>query len=268
MKLAVIYCTYDLPKYIHKSLNPWINLKNELGIGIFGVHGLFKENFENGVKDEDFETQQELLKLRFEDKIDWLYLQNNYDAPSVARKYEKEAEIRDYACQEILSRGGYTHLMILDGDEIYTEQEIRNIHNYVDDNKFVAWFSLEFRNLTFSDTQYTKGFIPPRIFSLSTGPFQIKKIYWDNDIVYVSKSDQSAIDYKLLASEKIPVRLCNPKHLTWNDFDRSCVKIRYQEQHFGHCGFEINKEEKRIQFSESFHKKHGILIPELFSIDE
>jgi hypothetical protein len=261
IKLGIIFCAYDHPDYVENCLNPWIAAKSKHNIKIAGVHGLFRENAENGVKDEDFETQSKLISLNNSGELDYLYLQNNY-AQSSPKKYETEAQIRNYALQYLLTQE-INYVLLLDLDEFWTEQEIDNVFNYLSrlENKFYAWFSINYKNIVFDGTKYLDTFCPPRVFKVNLGAYKLNEIYWDNDFNYID-GEGKIKSYKEFSNKSIPKNLAFINHLTWLDKDGP-DKYLYQMKHFGHCGYKWNEIEKRLEFNLEFYNKIGQKSPEL-----
>lgn len=260
--LGIIYCCYGNPDYVSPCLEPWLKLKEELNIKIAGVHGQFKEYHDLGMEDNDFDTYQRLVNLKFENKLDFLYCQKSFSFDIDQKiEYKTEAEIRDIGLKYLLGQN-VEYVILLDNDEFYTEQNIRNIVNYVDKNPFIDWFSINFKNYVFDGKCWIDGFCPPRIFKVDNSKHRISDIYWDNDINYRAKSTGDIFSYKSFSNKQISRNIAHIKHLTWLHTNGK-EKYEYQMKHFGHCGYKWNYETNTLEFNQEFHKKHGIPIPEL-----
>jgi hypothetical protein len=265
MKLGVIYCCYDSLDYLG-FLDPWIKLKESLNIKLAGVHGCFEE-MASFIEDNDEETLEQLLQLRYDGQLDFLYVQNDYPT-KVKEKfiYQSEAIIRNYALQWLLKEG-VTHVMLLDADEKYSEEEIQKLVKFLEKDNFTAWYSIEFKNLTFSEQTYTKSFCPPRIWRVNSSESKIKEIYYDNDINYTLGAQ--IVSYKQLSTKKIPLIICNPLHYTWLNNERSKNKIAYQSRHFAHgagCSFKWNNEKNSLEWNDEYFKKTSQIPPKLHTI--
>lgn len=267
MKIGLIFCAYGIPEYVNESLNPWIKLKDKYDIKITACHGLFKEYHENGIEDNDFDTQNQLLFLRSQNKIDYLYVQNHYgvDFATNIKKYETEAKIRDY-CLQYLLKENVDYVILWDLDEFATEIQIENLFNYIGktENKFYNWFSIEYKNLVFTENQYIEGFCPPRVFKTNTYNLRLNEIYWDNDLSYTD--GKKTISYKELSSKKIPKSIINPNHKTWLSNNRSKEKVNYQLKHFGHCGYKWDETNNQLEFDQKFYQKINQKIPNILTI--
>ena len=272
MKIGIIYCSYGVPDLINELIKPWTNLKDKLNIKIAAVHGQFKEYHEIGTTDNDYPSQVILKNLEFNNDIDYLYLQDDYNlfVPDKYRNtiYQTEAEIRDKGLQFLLKEE-VDYVMLWDGDEEITEDEIDNIINYIQKDEFIAWYSLEYKNLTFNRQTYTKGFAPPRIFKVNYNNLKLKQMVYDNDVIYQDINGNS-VGYKQLPNKKIPIYIANPLHYSWCDYERSKSKIEYQNKHFGHyagCSFKINEDKKEIEWNQDYFLKTSQNPPELFKLE-
>ena len=272
MSIGVIFCCYGNHKYVEPCLENWLKLKDKYNIKIAGVHGQFKENHELGFPDNDFATAALLRALENRGLIDYLYIQNEFIS-SKASIYQTEAEIRDKGLQYLLKES-VDFVILLDSDEIYTEQEIENLINYINkkDNEFDFLFKIEFKNLTFSDKIYTKGFNPKRVWRVDIGEFILSRVAYDNDMEYVHKATGRPLSDDLMVWKSIPTNILNPLHHSWDDYKRSCEKIRYQELRWAPpkgngCGFKISEENKCIEFNMDYYDRLNIRIPELYNIE-
>lgn len=258
MKIGLLCCFYNCEEMLYKVILPWLNIKENLknvDIDIAVVHGLFKENHENGMYNNDHAT---LNLLKGGTWHNYLYIQPD-------NIYETEAEIRNHGLQYLLKQN-CDYIILLDGDEIYNEKEIINIIEYINEESFISWFNIEFKNLTFDENSYTIGFNPPRVFKVKSGNFELNSMYWDNDVYYIDER-KNFVSYKDLSSRCIPKKLCNPLHYTWLNNERSKAKIAYQEAHFKNgagCSFKWG--ENGLEWNEDYFIKTGQPKPTLHSI--
>ena len=266
MKFGLLFCAYGIPEYLEQSINPWIGAKKKFDIKIAAVHGQFKENHDLGYEDNDLKTQQKLLDKLASQKLDFVYIQNEYNNE---KKYESEAQIRNKGLQYLLGQK-VDYVILWDLDEVITEQEIDNLINYIQKDEFIAWYNIEYKNLTFNRKTFTKGFSPPRVFKTNYGGgYKLKEMIYDNDVSYET-IDGQIIHYKQLPSKRIGTHVLNPLHYTWCDYERARQKIEYQNKHFGHyagCSFKINEKEQKIEFNEDYYRKTNEMLPELYYLE-
>lgn len=169
----------------------------------------------------------------------------------------KESEARNMPLNFLLFND-VDWIWLLDGDEVYTEEQISSIKAYVEKVGHGNWFfSLNFKNIVFDGSSWIDGFQPPRIFSnrIHGG---IKEFYWDNDIVY-----EDGTNYKSLTHINVPKIHAHINHYTWLNNDLGRRKVEYQKTHFGHCSYKWNDQKEALEFDEEFHVRHGLEIPKL-----
>lgn len=267
MKIGVIYCCYGNPEYVGDCINPWRGAKEKHNILIAAVHGQFKEYHELGIDDNDYYTIDRLKWKNQTGVIDNLYIQNDFGCGKNPI-YQTEAEIRDNGLQWLLKEK-CDIIWLLDNDERYTVEDINNIIKYIDefDNKFYAWFSINFKNYVFDGKQWIDGFCPPRIFRTKYPSyvynFVLNKCYWDNDFEYISDTGLSKT-YKEFSSKEIPRKIAHVKHLTWLH-ENGEQKEKYQREHFGGvCSYKFNKETQKLEFDiDGYYKKLNLPLSEL-----
>lgn len=268
MKIGLLCCFYNCAKDLERVIAPWLeygeNDPHKFQISV--VHGLFKEYAQNGVIDNDFDTQQILKNASW---WDFLYLQNNYTHINDKYKYQTEAEIRTSGLKYLLEKQ-CDYIWLLDGDEFYTVEQIKKIIIYIsqEDNKFITWFSIPMRNYIFSGHEYIEGFCPPRIFKVMSNyvePFKIQELYWDNDMIYKSFISNREVQYKYFPHKSIPKNLISGgiKHMTWLHTN-SKLKYEYQMKHFGHCGYKWNYETNQLELNLEYYRENNIPLPEIF----
>ena len=189
MKIGILACIYDLPDLAAKCLDPWFKLKDELNLIIGCCHGQFKEYAEFSSKDDS--ATLNVLK--------------NYTFDCFYQSVEPDLEhkIRDVVLQELLEKE-VDYVVLLDGDEIWTEDQIRSLVQTVKKNPLYDWFSIEYKNLTFTENLYTLGFCPPRVFKkTSLSNKKMHGFYWDNDVYYEDAQAGTLTSYKLLSEKQI-----------------------------------------------------------------
>lgn len=261
-KIGIVFCAYNVAEYLEASIKPWIELRKEYPILISMVHAQFREMYELGFPDNDRETLEMLLHNKYED---YLYIANNYWMNKPENYiYEDEATVRNHALTPLLENN-IEYLWLWDGDEIADIEELKKTIDFIQKDEFIAWYRTEYRNLTFSENQYTTGFRPPRIFKANYGNCKLSKFYWDNDVLYVNKDTKQDIDYKLLPSCDVPRAKFFAKHYTWLNNERSKNKILYQEKHFSNgagCAFKWG--DRGLEWNKKYFELTKQSTPELY----
>jgi hypothetical protein len=249
MKIGIIYCAYNCFSYVKDSLRPFIQARqNGLISEISSVSIPFAEYSDlNQTKDE---TTDFLISLSEENSIDKVFTE-----PS----HIKEHKARDL-CLQYLKKVDCDVVWMVDGDEFYTEQDIKNIITFVNQNKNYCWYSINFKNYIFDGKQWTDGFCPPRIFRSTFGKSKINSFFWDNDIVY--EYNNNALSYKNIVNLEIPRSVCHVKHLTWLH-ENGKLKYEYQMKHFGACSYKWNYQKNELEFDEDFFIRNNIAKPKI-----
>lgn len=257
-KIGIVYLSYNNQNYLERFLSPWINARaNNLGGNQFVISAVslpFKEYENMPGFAEDHVTYKMLETLIQYEKIDYL---------TTTPLYQTEAEARTAGMGPLLIEN-CDIVMLVDGDEYYTSKQIEEIFKFVEINKFISWFSVNFRNYVFTERHYLADlFIPPRIFKTKTNGFTISRFYFDNDIFYKSDLDGKEQSYKSLPHMDLPKSLI-VNHYSWLSNENSKRKIEYQNKHFSHglgCSYKWNNEANEVQFNEEYFKKAGLPLP-------
>jgi hypothetical protein len=245
MNIGIIYCAYNTIEYIKDSIAPWLKLKQNYSISIAAISAPFEEfPIEDSAPDG---TTDFLKNLYLDKKIDFFF-----EEP----KFQKEHVLRDLALQTLLKHGDYDFIWLVDSDEIYLINEIKNILDFLSQNPYVGSYELYFKNY-FQNTKtfYCTNFV--RIFNnkINGG---IKNFSWDCEVIYKDGSH-----FKSLATKIIDKSLCFVSHYTWLSDRRSYSKIKYQKKHFGACSFRWNLDSSTIEIDENFFRMTGYKKPVL-----
>jgi glycosyltransferase involved in cell wall biosynthesis len=240
--IGVLLCAYDCEENLKACIAPWL----KTDANICGVSVPFAEYEKMGSQPKD--RTQQILKdsgVKF------------FDSP----KFVSEAKARNMPLN-FLKQSGSKLIWLVDGDEIYSSEQIESILKFVNFpiNQFSQWFRVNFKNFVFDGSSWTDGFCPPRIFRTEN----LGEFYWDNDISFLKGSDR--INQEEVLNVEIPRIIAHVQHQTWLNTDKSRRKIQYQNEHFAHqgkacCSFAWNRAEKRVEFNEEFFSGHGIPIP-------
>ena len=230
MKIGVLGCFYGSADLLPQVLEPWKALKAEATINeasqtyfIAGVNAQFKEYAELGYPDDDAETRAVLKKELSDGFFDFLRV-------SPAPLSEKEA--RNIPLQYLLDQK-VDLVWMLDGDETYTPEQIRNIIEYVQKTPQYDYYHVHFDNYVFGDTKWGDDFFPPRIFRTGRSG-GIAGFTFDNELEF---ADGSKLYDRIPGI--VPKRVAHVRHDTWRLVDAE-RKIAYQRKHFGYCMFTMS----------------------------
>lgn len=256
MKVGLLFCAYNCDHSIDEVLKPWIEVKrrNHPDQFLFSFsYGQFKEYADLfGVAPVIYPAWYEKHK----DNIDFFQL-----LPPLS-----EAENRNAALKPLL-KAACDLIMLVDAqDEYFTVAQIDEIFDKVRLDKFVSWFSIQYRNFVFDEKTYlVNPFTPPRIFRVNTNGYKLHKVFWDNDLSYLC-GDGREISYKDLPNKLIRNEP-GIKHLSWMSDETGKKKCLYQLNHFqGQCGYKWNEIENKLEFNEDYYQKLGQKVPDTMKI--
>lgn len=254
MKIGILGCGYACETYIDKVFAPWKELKND-NLIISCVSAQFKEYEDLNIHLDNKATENKLNQYLLDGTIHSLVVPN---------EAMDEATARNCALKYLLALK-CDYIWLLDfADEVYTTKEIIKTINYIEQEPFITWFRIEFKNLVFSEKTYVDGFRPPRIFKVrNPNNFILNSFYYDNDVVYYNSEVSNS--YKDFSSLIIPKNICNPLHYTWLDNESSKNKIKYQEKRWGVNGCSF-KWDNRLKWNEEYYKKTNQPIPTLLNV--
>lgn len=159
MKIGLLFCAYNCDHSIDEVLKPWLEVKRRATPDQFILsfsYGQFKEYADLfGAAPIVYPAWYD----RYKTNIDFFQL-----LPPLS-----EAENRNAALKPLLE-AGCDLIMLVDGqDEYFTVAQIDEIFNKVVLERYVSWFSIQYRNFVFNEKTYLAApFTPPRIFRTKT----------------------------------------------------------------------------------------------------
>lgn len=262
-KIGVLYCGYNTEEYVEQSLQTWTNAKLDRLMGcefvICAVSLPFLEYKGDSFKDK---TQDILWEFYNGNLIDRLITEPEYIPEWVAR---------DIAAQYLIGQG-VDAIWLVDSDEIYDEQSIANILQYVELERFCSWFRIPLTNYVFDkQTVLEEKFCPPRIWRVNTNGYKLNECIFDNDFSYKGTVNtgygfqEVLVKDKDLPSKTIPSRLVDIKHFSWLSNSLSKRKIAYQVARGWQCSYKWD-DINGLSFNEEYYKKIGQPIPRTMKI--
>ena len=238
VKIGVQIMAYNCAEAFPRLFEPWAKLKDELNLD-FWVHSRqFKIYEEMGVEDSNSETLS-MFQNDYSNVIDYLSVPkealSDHESRSLHINYCKEKDI--------------DLIFMLDADEFYTEQQIRDTIDFVKNNVEFDWYAIQLKNYVGDDGDW-EDFSPVRlIWTKRHGG--IKEYYWDNHFSYGDEKE-----YRSKPNIKIPKEIAFPDHYTWTSSKNTCGpnsikdKIEYQKRFYsGECGYEWNEEKGAVERS-------------------
>ncbi len=216
MKVGVLGCFYGCDDLLPELLAPWLELKREgFDIDIAAIHGQFKEYADLGFPNDDEAT---VAVLRDHEQF--------FSSLDILPAPQSEADIRTLGLKR-LEEAGADFVWLLDGDEIYTVDEIKNILYFVGTTPEFDYYHLYLKNYIFDTLEWRDDFFPPRIFRMDRHD-GLSHFEWDNDLIYADGTRMMQLTPGI-----VPKRLAHITHHTWRTKD-AARKIAYQRAHFGY----------------------------------
>ena len=246
MRIGILFAIYNCENYVDDCLKPWFNLKKTYDITMSCTSGMFKPYLELGFKPKNKGTLQKLIQY----DIDYLI-------STGSNSLIDEDQSRNNALN--LLKQNNDIIWIVDGDEFYTENQIINIINFIESTPDTDWYSINFKNYTFTTEYFTNSFCPPRIFRTDRYG-GIDKFYFDNHITYMDGSD-----FIIRPSLSIPRNIAWVKHYCWlNNDPRTPEKVKYQNIRFiNGSQFKWDENNKILDFDKNHFMKINEEIPNL-----
>jgi len=247
MRIGVIFCIYGCEDYVDRCLTPWFNLSSEFDFIFTLTSGRFKDYVNLGIPDRNKATLEKLIGWEF-----------NYMSITRGDKILDEDSSRN-RCLDFLKPHQCDLIWLVDGDEFYTEQQIKDIILYVESTPEEEAYSIWLKNYTIKYPLFTGKWDRPTIFrNRKWGG--INRFYFDSNFVF---SDQihSIRDLEINA---IPRKICFLEHYSWLPTQTTKDKISYQNLRYDgpegcRCSFEWA--ENGLRFSDSFWNCRGLQIP-------
>jgi hypothetical protein len=260
MKIGLLYTCYNCENYIDSSLTPWLKLREEFNIVIAANSGMFKEYAQLGIPEKNEGTLKKLL----EKKLDFL-------VTTTGKNLLDEDYSRDI-CLEYLNGGRWKRndscdlLIVVDGDEIYTEDNIRNIIKFVQENPDHDGYRVNMKNHTLQKDLFT-FYNHDRIFWMKKNG-GISRFFFDNQFEYVDHANGTTT-VKYSDSFNIPPSAALINHYSWLPEDsRTKDKIKYQNLRYhginndvpenARCSF---KWSDKLEYNEDFFRFRSCDIP-------
>lgn len=254
MRIGIIYTAYNSEDYIERSINPWIEAKTKKIGGFDFSIATVSMPFEKFPSSKQDGTLEKLQKITERGDIDTLFCDSNIPV--------NEWEARNLCLQYFKNNYPCDLFFMLDSDEFYDTNEIKSLFQYIESgDPLVAWYKVCLRNFVFNNKTYlTEPFMPPRIYRNRVGNYEINKFTYDNDINYIHIKNKEEKSHLELAYSTVPQILCNARHYTWLDDQRSRDKIDYQKSRGWMCSYYVN-EQGRLDFNPEYYKKYNIPVP-------
>lgn len=261
--IGVLGCGFSCENELDERLYPWFDLSKALDLKFSFISARFREY-------EELDIYQDNTLMA--DKLKQYYDNGNIQYLRIPEESLNEAEARNLALKPLLENGCDLIWLLDLEDEYYTKKDIINIIDFVrkEDNQYIAWMGINFKNYVGDDKHWVDGFCPPRLFRTNFGNSRLDSFIYDNDVVYKNKDFPSnVINYKHLPTKNVAKSWAFIKHLTWQSNEKSKNKILYHEKHFGPplgfgCSYKWDDDKNCLTFNQEYYKLLKIPTPEIF----
>jgi len=226
MRVGIIFSLYGCERYMDRCLSPWIKLRKELNLVLTATNGMYNDFLNYGFEDR---SHKSLIKAVGKD-FDFLI--------STTGEYLwDEQNSRNYALNYLKDRN-VDVVWVVDGDEFYTEDDIKNIINFISDNSEPDAYAVQFKNYTIKIPYWTEGFCRETIYWTNRNG-GILDFHFD---VFVRYNNGKTIN-ETRNFLRIPKSISYIDHYSWlSDDPRIPEKIIYQNGRFS------GKEGERCSF--------------------
>lgn len=246
MKIGVLFTCYNCESYVDDCLAPWLKLRDEYNFVIAASSSMFSDYLKLGISEKNEGTLSKLISKH----LDFLV--------TTSGKNLLDEEANRNLCLDFLKKQDCDLIILLDGDEVYTETQISMIFDVVLSNPEPDGYKVNFKNYTIHKNLFLYEFCHARIFWTKRHG-GIEKFHFDNEFFYAN--DRSL---KPVVAE-IAKEVAYVNHYSWLQEDsRSRDKILYQNGRYGghdgtfpverRCSFVWNEEQNRLEFNPEYWK--------------
>jgi len=251
MKIGILLTCYNCSEYVDRCIHPWMKLRDRYNFIFACNSGMFRDYFDLGITENNEETLQKLIKH----KLDFLV--------TTSGKNLLDEDSSRNLCLDFLKKQDCDLLVYLDGDEIYTEEQIVSVLDYVQNNSDYDYYEVFFKNHTIYEGLFLNNFVRSTIYWVKRNG-GINRFYFDSDFVY---NDPGANYFNRVA---IPKSVAFIEHYSWlTDDPRTKSKITYQNRRYVgssgdfpenmRCAFKWDQDRDKLEFNKDFWTNNGRL---------
>lgn len=256
MKIAIINISYNCFDTLPLALESWIELKKsprkEIAQLLLTSSAVcFKETADLGYPlYGDDNTIPYLSDLKKDGVLD------KFDLPAYPRT---EIEAWNKWLPWLFEQD--TDLIwMVNSDEIWSIPEILGTLKFVQDNRLVDLYKVQFKNYIFTEKQWTLDFITPRLWWVNRNK-KLKGFYQDDLVEY----ENGKRDHQVSALQ-VPRGIAFPSHKSWcGSPEKLKRKAEFGIKRYGLCSYLWDETAQSLKFNSEYYKKMGKPQPELCS---
>ncbi len=227
MTIGIILTGFNMQEYVRPCLDAWTAARAQKLGGHEFVICAVSLPFAGFSNDGEDQTTELLRAELAAEHIDNLITEPRNIPETVARGMAL-TWLKDQGCELSWQ---------VDMDEVFTINEIDRIIRFVENNRWINWFKVSYRNLVFTPDQWlVEPFTPPRIHRLNIPGLEVAGFIQDNDIVY-QRGDGVFVYQVELAHLTVPTSIAHVRHFSWLNNSRSRAKVEYQVRRWGQSSF-------------------------------
>jgi len=255
MKIGISTIGYESKDLISKCFNSWNKIKQDktlipeiTDLKICFSHGCFEETANLGFPIYSTDGSCELLEeQKHKGVIDDLII---YDTP------QKEYDMWTKNFLKLKENYNIDILIMVNVDEIWDVDEIKNLIKFVSENDLVDFFKINFKNYCIDYNTWVDDFIVPRVWFVNKNN-GLKGFYKDDLVEY----NDGKKDFEK-SNVTVPKNLLFPKHYSWvGSKEYLQRKLKFQALRYGTCSYTWSETNNKLELNEDFYLKFGVTKP-------
>lgn len=232
MRIGIIFVAFNSADLIDNCLSSWVDIKNSLPDHNF-IYSCVSVPFDRFTV-ENIDNTADIIKSK--NIMDFMFVDSQAKSEIAARGI----------CLNYLKEQNCDLVWMVDSDEFYTVENIKNIINYIEKNEKFGWYKLCLKN-KIGDRFLKEPFTPPRIFRVNFLPYKLGEFRDDNSMTYFYNGAE--IPDLFVKNKLIPKETAFIIHESWPNSERSKKKIDYQNNRKWTCNYIYNEKENKVEFN-------------------
>ncbi len=237
MKIIAQVLVYNEGDYLKQAIEPWIGVCEQIDI----LEGAFQTTINLGYPKRSTDSTIEVAKTLAKENKNVTLQHHNYWNEPILRNDHLFWTVKKFGRED-------TCLFILDGDEVYSPEEVLKCVAQVKkewDTHNRWWVGM--KNYI-AEREYYEGFRVPRFAKLKTA---------------LGFDSYNGLAYEDGAKETDIQGVC-PKHVSWFPLDKAKRKIEWQTKSLGWlCSFKVENE--KVVLNDEYYQQTGKIKPRILS---
>jgi len=250
LKVGITFIGYECMELMPRALAPWINIRKNRGIDeidsltISLSHGCFEETAKLGFPISSTDLSDDWMSAQ--------YLNRQVDNAIIYDKPMKEYDM--WTGNYNSFKDSVDFMVMLNHDEIWTNEEIQSLFRYIAWNPFVDYYKINFKNYCINENTWVSDFIVPRMWWTKNNG-GLKRFYKDELVEYNNGKKDTECSFAIVPT-------IFPKHLSWvGTREYLQRKLAFQSLRFGSCSYAWDNERDCLKLNDDFYLKFRIPKP-------